>query len=808
MAYKKWEKKEVVKVPQTFDYPPSEEQADMFSFLRYDTGNLHGEAGAGTGKSTTMIRALHMDFMRKYRCGVMAFMKSIQEELEPRMPVGVDTKTSHAFSYGALAKAFGKPTLPDKHKGEATKTEIILANVMPEYDPSNARGSMRGDIRVIMYNLDKLFNMVKATLADWNNEEVINDLMDRYGIDFTVNDEGSKKQRNYWEDIKPNFAQMMDKQLEITDTIDFADMIWLPIMYDLKIPQYDMLFCDEWQDASPMMLELAARMVGDGRVMTIGDKFQCQPAGTMILDEYGDWVDIADIPIGRGVVGYSRKDGQLFSSNRINDKACRPYKGNMFIVSTENEDSSYRESKSTPNHKWYVKWAPEMDKKFIVYLMKRDNQFRIGITKSFYDKEDDRQFGLGMRARQEKADCAWILAVFNTAKEACLYENYWSYEYGIPQLMFESPKAGGNTDKEYLDSFWHKIKDNSSRGFNLLRNFDLEIEYPIWSKADNTKQGFNCSFITHAANLLSGLMMIPIANSFSHVKKNLKWCKITVETEQFEGMVYSLDVDKVKNYISNGQLTCNSIMGFAGADTNSIDNTIAKFNSTSLPLMTCYRCGHEIIKEVNKIMPTLRAYEGNPQGEVITHYDPDEFKMETVPDGSMVLCRRNSGLVRPCFDLLKKGRKAIIKGKEIGEDLIRLIDNQHASTINELKEAILSWKNEKQEGIQKRKRVSQEAIELIEDQYSAVMAFAENQDTVAGIKNQVRNIFTNDKSPGVTLSSMHKAKGLEAKEVVIVQADRMRMFHEKMKPEDHQQEIHLEYVGKTRAKQKLTMVWS
>jgi hypothetical protein len=224
--------------------------------------------------------------------------------------------------------------------------------------------------------------------------------------------------------------------------------------------------------------------------------------------------------------------------------------------------------------------------------------------------------------------------------------------------------------------------------------------------------------------------------------------------------------------------------------------------------MTCYRCGHLIIEEVNKIMPDLRAFDKNPQGEVRRFETSDEYEMENVPDGAMVLCRRNAGLIKPCFQLLKKGRKAIIKGKDIGEGLI--------STINQIQQGDMSmiqfldaaevYRAEKISAIMERKRPSETQIEMVDDTHSAIVALAENCHSVSDLKTRISDIFSDGTTQGVTLSSMHKSKGLEADHVVIVQADKIRLNNERMTAEDHIQERNLEYVAKSRAKLVLDLV--
>lgn len=256
-----------------------------------------------------------------------------------------------------------------------------------------------------------------------------------------------------------------------------------------------------------------------------------------------------------------------------------------------------------------------------------------------------------------------------------------------------------------------------------------------------------------------------------------------------------------------------SIYGFAGANPESTDKLIRMFNSTELPLMTCYRCGKDIIKFVNAIMPDLKAFEGNPDGLVAHHFpdDPPEnkFDLNSLPDGSMILCRRNAGLVRPCFDLIKKGRKALIKGKDIGAGLLSLVDQLggDSKTIVQFIDAIEVYRGEKLDAIMRRDKPNPGAIDYTNDQCDALQAFAENAQTVYEVKGRIDSMFSKDSSPGITLCSGHKSKGLEADNVVIVQAERMRIVREDMTDEQMQQERNLEYVMKTRAKKELHLVY-
>ena len=249
-----------------------------------------------------------------------------------------------------------------------------------------------------------------------------------------------------------------------------------------------------------------------------------------------------------------------------------------------------------------------------------------------------------------------------------------------------------------------------------------------------------------------------------------------------------------------------SIYGFAGADVNSIPNLIRKFNPIQLPLNTCYRCGKKIIAEAQKIVPEIQAHESNIEGEVIIQERNKPFDFNELPDGSMALCRRNAGLVRPCFDLIKRGRRAVIKGKDIGESLARMSKTFKADTVVGYIEEVERHRDKRMAVLMKRKNTMSQR-EQLNDLCDVLVAFAEQSDSPAQIPDKIRSIFSDEKS-GVTFSSMHKAKGLEADVVALIDSDNLRIHNDKMTSDQLQQEANLEYVAKTRAKKKLILTYN
>ena len=118
---------------------------------------------------------------------------------------------------------------------------------------------------------------------------------------------------------------------------------------------------------------------------------------------------------------------------------------------------------------------------------------------------------------------------------------------------------------------------------------------------------------------------------------------------------------------------------------------------------------------------------------------------------------------------------------------------------------IQEWKHKKIEKILNSKKVDFNAISNTEDQEQCVIALAEECDSLEEVRAKIQRIFSEDRA-GITLSSIHRSKGLEADHVAIIDYARVRMSHEKMTQEDHIQEANLEYVGLTRAKKRLDLV--
>lgn len=246
------------------------------------------------------------------------------------------------------------------------------------------------------------------------------------------------------------------------------------------------------------------------------------------------------------------------------------------------------------------------------------------------------------------------------------------------------------------------------------------------------------------------------------------------------------------------------IYGFAGSDTESFDKLINLPNTTQLPLSLTYRCSKKVVELAKKYVPHIEALENAPEG--IVRFDG---KVADMQSEDLVLCRMNAPLITLCIRLLKNNIKAFVKGKDIGLNLINMLKRTKKSKVADA--LTILW-NERAKLVEKLVRKGMNPTEAqnsnfvrnYEDKVEALEALAEKAESVAEVISRINSIFA-DESAGVCLSTIHKAKGLEADRVYIVEPSCLPAPWAKQSWEKIQ-ENNLAYVAYTRAKNELVFV--
>jgi len=251
---------------------------------------------------------------------------------------------------------------------------------------------------------------------------------------------------------------------------------------------------------------------------------------------------------------------------------------------------------------------------------------------------------------------------------------------------------------------------------------------------------------------------------------------------------------------------------FAGASEEAFDFMCNYQNTTVFPLPISYRCDRKIIEMAQDIVPDIMHRDDAGEGSVIT----DCFT-SAIKDGDMVLSRTKSPLFRLYTKLLRKGRKCFIKGQDGVDGLIELLNLSEQEELNpeldkvgvfsELYEHMFKECNRllAKRGITIEDATVSPYIMNIYDSISTLIILADLCHNSREELSTLLDKILNSEPEGICLSTIHKAKGLEADNVYILCRSSMPMSKAK-KDWEKIEETNLIYVAYTRAKHKLGFI--
>lgn len=179
---------------------------------------------------------------------------------------------------------------------------------------------------------------------------------------------------------------------------------------------------------------------------------------------------------------------------------------------------------------------------------------------------------------------------------------------------------------------------------------------------------------------------------------------------------------------------------------------------------------------------------GAPLGSVapLSLYNPTDFAPT-----SAILCRNTAPLIGFAFELLARGVACHVVGKDIQIGLERLVGVSGAKLTDDVNKLIRKGKKE-------------QAANL-EDRWTAVSIIARGCNSNEEVKAKIATLFAS--GSGVTLSTIHKAKGLEWETVFLLDWNLLPSRYAESDAAKTQ-ERNLQYVAVTRAKLDLRFIES
>jgi len=343
--------------------------------------------------------------------------------------------------------------------------------------------------------------------------------------------------------------------------------------------QYAHVAVDEYQDTNLAQVAIMAQ-IEPPNLFVVGDARQCQPAGTMVLTS-GGYRRIEELRDGDTVAHWERRGSFVNRTGSRIKVARRPYTGTLITVV-----AGGRETTTTAEHRWLVRWHDNARDLYCVYLMRRGDKsgekWRIGWCKVLDESNGFKAHHYKQRARLEKADALYILMVTKDKSRAST-------------AMFEATKQAVLYPQHRLDEMFAAVP-GANWVCALLHKCGRDPAFPIWERA-TSKRGRQTLSEVRACNLLDG-MAVPVWDG----ARTYRWEPVDLRSRLVvDEPVYSLDVAKHHAYVADGICTLNSIYKFRGADPSSITDAAASRDYDVIELATNYRSVPAIVAAANAV---------------------------------------------------------------------------------------------------------------------------------------------------------------------------------------------------------------
>lgn len=243
------------------EFKPSAFQQAFFDECETGKGNIILVAVAGAGKTTTIVKVLPK---LKGWIFLGAYNTKMAKELKDRI-VGmsnVRAGTFHSAGFSALKFSF------KNHRLEVDDKKV--QKILDEYIVMQCRDELREIARVIVAAVSMAKQRGIGALSPMDNDQDWIDMIEHFGIDEDMPEGVSDLS-----EVVAVAKTILKQSNGNLDTIDFNDMVYLPLVKNVRMLQSDWVFIDEAQDTNPTRRALAKKMLKTGgRLVAVGDPHQ------------------------------------------------------------------------------------------------------------------------------------------------------------------------------------------------------------------------------------------------------------------------------------------------------------------------------------------------------------------------------------------------------------------------------------------------------------------------------------------------------------------------------------------------------
>lgn len=263
---------------------------------------------------------------------------------------------------------------------------------------------------------------------------------------------------------------------------------------------------------------------------------------------------------------------------------------------------------------------------------------------------------------------------------------------------------------------------------------------------------------------------------------------------------------------SNGRLIAvgdsrQAIYGFRGADSDSMANLRKVFRADTLPLSITYRCPKSVVALAQQYVPGLEAAETAADGRV-EHLD--KLDAADLQASDLVVCRYTAPIIKTAYAMIGRKLPVRVQGRDIGSGLIAVIKKVCGKSWESMPTAELMRKLEAwlaREAHKALEKGDEAKADSLNDKFQSIAAVVDGSEALTGgdVAREIESLFAG--GTGVLMSTVHRAKGLEAERVYVLDPECMPAKRAKQEWQ-LAQEYNLMYVAYTRAKSELYFVSS
>jgi superfamily I DNA/RNA helicase len=277
----------------TKPFIPSPQQQALFDRVSDPRGgSVIVVAGPGSGKTTSLVKAMALMSGSVY---AGAYNAKMAKELKERTSdlQNVKAGTFHAAGMNVLRRAINIKGDPDPKKILKLIDQYIVAN--DRKDLQEVAACVAATVSMAKQRGIGALPEFRDTDATWL------EMIEHFGLDEDLPETYEDRK-----DIVVKFSRVMlrksNEAAKEFGSIDFDDMIYLPLLWNLRMWQNDWVLVDEAQDTNPTRRALARRMLKpNGRLIAVGDPRQAiygfSGADNDALDQIARDFDAKEMPL-------------------------------------------------------------------------------------------------------------------------------------------------------------------------------------------------------------------------------------------------------------------------------------------------------------------------------------------------------------------------------------------------------------------------------------------------------------------------------------------------------------------------------